>query len=256
MITHALRELRQSPSYFRHGFSQKFNKENPYEAMVARLSFYAVLDEVKRAWILLSLCFFCFRAIGRENLQYAAVCVGWVYQYIYYCWLEDHYPTVNLQQMNRMETYAALKPGEDKDRVPPNMERTSKLAHEVLLGTLKKVEAKSASLLVIWTLFVSSLFVVITTLPAVEKQLRAVLVAFVLFCLPTIILLTKCFKQLDLMDLPVGKKTSATGMQSYLFFDLAEKERLYRFAQKMTFVTAWLSGFLLLMWIEALTRQG
>lgn len=256
MIAHALGELRRTPTYLRQGFNKEYDEDSPLEALDARLSLFAILDEMKRAIFLLVLSLACFRGLERGNFQYASVCFGWAYQYIYYCWLEDRSPTVNLQQKHRMEAYAALKPGKDEDRVPPNMERTSRLAHEVLLGTLKKVEAKSASLLVVWTLFVSSLFVVITTLPAAEAHLRALLIAFVLFCLPTIILLTKCFKQLDFMDLPVGEKTFPSTLQSYLFFDLTEKERLYRFAQRMTVVTAWLSASLLIVWIEALTRQG
>ena len=129
----------------------------------------------------------------------------------------------------RLEAYAHLK-----GPIQKGYSRSlSYQAHEVLLGTLKKVEAKAASLLVVLSL---TLTLTVTLAAATEKEdvLTRTLLYITTFAHPfAIISVLSCFEQRDSMDI-YGGISLEDELQAGLMSQLLTKELKFRFSFDMT----------------------
>lgn len=121
-------------------------------------------------------------------------------------------------------------------------------AHEVLLGTLKKVETKAAALLVVLSLTLT-LTATIAALPS-SVNLVTKVILYTVICLHfmPIMAVFRCFEQADSMDIEGGQSLELE-LQAKLLGQLATKELRFRFAYESTTVILLLGGGGLLTWI-------
>jgi len=158
---------------------------------------------------------------------------------------EQFHPT-----LVRLERYAMLINCRDPE-LPLSVPFSSSLnrwlspeACAILLGALKKIETKAASLLVVWGIMIGGGFAMIASQSANTvdlDKLRGGIVAMSWMIMASLPLLF-CFRQIDTRDLPSSAFQSAKEMEEMLIWDLIVKESLFRFSFRMTFVTVILLG--------------
>jgi hypothetical protein len=155
----------------------------------------------------------------------------------------------------RMEGYASLKPPSECKKCststgvrPSGCALLSPLEHEVLLGTLKKVEQKNGILL---TILIFSLTLLLgpllesypndktNVLPVVNDGANYILIVFVASFVAPLFVAFAGIVQLDqwnfrLLSVKYCKQTSAENLQDALISDLMRKERAFCFSANCT----------------------
>ena len=153
----------------------------------------------------------------------------------------------------RMAAYAELKPALNTKNLTKRRAILSADQHEVLLGTLKKVEHKNAILVTV-TIFALSVLVAAQIGVGVSTQMKDV---FTIFTFSFILPLCRAFSgfvQLDQRNFRrlevTTVSTAAWNLQRSLLIDLMRKEFAFRFA--FISVRFLVIGLLLLMTIHCL----
>lgn len=137
----------------------------------------------------------------------------------------------------RLAAYDLMKSGKRLSPWDSDEELLPVRQHEVLLGILKKVEAKNASLFSALT-FVSAATVAVSGLDAFDEH-KGVLAALFLFTLPCLWASLRGMRQVDQKDMPAKPSSSrerAVVMQRMLMDDLLQKEAAFDFAYKGAFL--------------------
>ncbi|OUS04365.1 hypothetical protein A9Q96_15570 [Rhodobacterales bacterium 52_120_T64] len=158
--------------------------------------------------------------------------------YCAYIWTRFHNTGNNEQIIDRMTAYADLKSNNCDDKCAHKMNGSKLMssgAHEVLLGTLKKVEAKNSALIAIIVFAVAILMgSILSDKPDLDDGLKKLMVVFVtLLILPTLASF-RGIRQIDQIDFPcrgiADEQNSKVRLETHLLRDLIGKERAFRFA--------------------------
>lgn len=138
---------------------------------------------------------------------------------------------------HRLEAYANLHGVKDCG----NKYILTSNAHRILLGTIKKVEAKAASLLVFLVLTITLTITLTTVVDSSDTNTKIFLVAVIFLHPGAVASVLQCFKQIDTFDLKQGGVLEYE-LQSALLSQLMVKEYKFRFAYEMTLVIL-IAGF-------------
>lgn len=147
---------------------------------------------------------------------------------IYWYWLEDHGARNEAILRRRLVGYAEL--GSLSDEARPQRRPLTRAQHQILLGTLKKVEQKAASLAAILV------FIAIAIVTVGASDMTDLCKGLVYYCLlipllPLFIALAFAFWQKDnLSFVGTGDRSDAEQLQNTLISDLLQKEHCFRFA--------------------------
>jgi len=176
-------------------------------------------------------------------------------------WCDYAFPRRKEDFRRRMGAYAELKKGNETEASCQCKKETScpgvlpPAAHEVLLGTLKKVEQKSAvnTTILVFALTISLVILLQPTLPSLPPQVKNLVLTFVsLLILPTFLAFRGTY-QLDQLDFPGCSNNGfclKKRMQDDLIKDLLEKERAFRFTRNSTMYT--IIGLLLIVVLDGI----
>ena len=135
----------------------------------------------------------------------------------------------------RIEYYASLKGAPVAST--ENASRLDEVAHEVLLGTLKKVEAKNASLTTLWVFLITSMLLLATSEALKEvAYIKELMSALIFVAFPFLLSSLAGMKQLDQIDAnriltsTCSARDAALRMQNQLKRSLIAKETDFRFS--------------------------
>ena len=129
-----------------------------------------------------------------------------------------------------------MKVASDKEESKRKSDLLTSMEHEVLLGTLKKVEAKNAALFQAFTFIAAGNLALISS--ESYAQIREYLVSILVLSLPFFWASLQGMKQVDQLDMPTTSDSEALAkeMQDALKRDLLVKEASYDFAYKGAFL--------------------
>jgi hypothetical protein len=162
----------------------------------------------------------------------------------------------------RLHHYAAMKEGHSATKkedsrcnlpAPTNGALHPK-EHAILLGILKKVEAKNAALMRMWTFISAALLSIIFVERGELEWLAMFLCGLLLLCLPFLVATLVGVRQIDQIDFwrltNAGLRDEAlcTRMQEALMQDVLCKESLFRFALLGAFTLIPLGLIVLVVW--------
>jgi hypothetical protein len=182
-------------------------------------------------------------AIGRSLSVYLPAALGLV-QMLYLDKLGSEADRRYWLFVPRLEAYANLS-GLDKADTAGIL---SSGAHQVLLGALKKVEAKAASLLVVLALTLTLSVTVAVAASEADERIKLLLLATVYLHPLPIISVLLCFKQLDNLEIREGLLEKQ--LQSDLLESLNEKELRFRFASDVAHIIVVVGLIGLALWIK------
>lgn len=140
------------------------------------------------------------------------------------------------QVLNRLSDYARMQEArEPAEQHEPEGLHLSGDQHAILLGILKKVEAKNASLLTMWSLMITSIvaFSALKFPKELSGELVWLLILAILFLFSCLVGMRQVdqvhYKQLS------GRVDSAKRLQDELICDMLTKEAAFRFAHTGAF---------------------
>jgi hypothetical protein len=212
-----------------------------------------------------------------------AIAIGWIFQFLHLLRLDKSFSTpevkffevyrqtfsvgrvatpswvsIRKRLIQRLEGYALLK-GVSCEGVPQNGDQKRPLTstgHEVLLGTLKKIEAKNVALISLAAILVALIALISTLNKSINFQLFLVVVA-ILMVVP-VWQLFRGIRQIDQHDFEiccrdeVAIRCISVQLQLALIDDLLCKERAFRFAK---FWISLLALLVLLLLVCAITSR-